>query len=43
MPEEKVMIGKLGDVENWDIHEDYFSISMIKENELQNNKKEDKV
>lgn len=43
MPEEKVMIGKLGDVKNWDIHEDYFSISMIKENELQNNKKEDKV
>jgi precorrin-2/cobalt-factor-2 C20-methyltransferase len=31
MPEEKVMIGKLGDVKNWDIHEDYFSISIIKE------------
>jgi precorrin-2/cobalt-factor-2 C20-methyltransferase len=31
MPEEKVMVGRLGDVENWDIHEDYFSISMIKE------------
>jgi len=40
MPEEKVMIGKLGDVKNWDIHEDYFSISIIKENEIQNNKKE---
>jgi precorrin-2/cobalt-factor-2 C20-methyltransferase len=31
MPEEKVMIGRLGDVKNWDIHDDYFSISMIKE------------
>jgi precorrin-2/cobalt-factor-2 C20-methyltransferase len=31
MPEEKVTIGRLGDVESWDIHEDYFSISMIKE------------
>jgi precorrin-2/cobalt-factor-2 C20-methyltransferase len=31
MPEEKVTIGRLGDVKNWDIHEDYFSISMIKE------------
>jgi precorrin-2/cobalt-factor-2 C20-methyltransferase len=31
MPEEKVTIGRLGDVENWDIIDDYFSISMIKE------------
>ena len=43
MPKEKVMVGKLGDVKNWDIHDDYFSISMIKENELQNKKKEDKA
>jgi len=32
MPEEEVTVGKLGDVKNWDIHEDYFSISIIKEN-----------
>jgi precorrin-2/cobalt-factor-2 C20-methyltransferase len=32
MSKEEVTIGKLGDVENWDIHEDYFSISLIKEN-----------
>jgi len=40
MPEEKVTIGRLGDVKNWDIHEDYFSISIIKETELQNNKED---
>jgi precorrin-2/cobalt-factor-2 C20-methyltransferase len=33
MPKEEVTIGRLSDVENWDIHEDYFSISVIKENE----------
>jgi len=32
MPEEKVIVGNMDDVKNWDIHEDYFSISMIKEN-----------
>jgi hypothetical protein len=32
MPKEEVTIGRLSDVENWDIHEDYFSISVIKEN-----------
>ena len=32
MPEESVTIGCLGDVSDWDIHEDYFSISIIKEN-----------
>ena len=31
MPEEKVIVGNMDDVKNWDIHEDYFSISMIKE------------
>jgi precorrin-2/cobalt-factor-2 C20-methyltransferase len=33
MPEETVIVGNMDDVENWDIHEDYFSISMIKENQ----------
>jgi precorrin-2/cobalt-factor-2 C20-methyltransferase len=32
MPEETVIVGNMDDVKNWDIHEDYFSISMIKEN-----------
>ncbi|PVX25443.1 MAG: precorrin-2 C(20)-methyltransferase [Candidatus Bathyarchaeum sp.] len=40
MPEENVMIGKLDDVKKWDIHDDYFSISIIKDNEVENNKKE---
>jgi precorrin-2/cobalt-factor-2 C20-methyltransferase len=31
MPEETVTIGQLADVKDWDIHDDYFSISMIKE------------
>lgn len=33
MPKEEVTVGRLMDVENWDIHEDYFSISLIKENQ----------
>lgn len=32
MPEETVIVGNIDDVKNWDIHEDYFSISMIKVN-----------
>ncbi|MDG6223488.1 MAG: precorrin-2 C(20)-methyltransferase [Candidatus Bathyarchaeota archaeon] len=32
MPDEKVIVGTLDDIKNWDIHEDYFSISMIKGN-----------
>jgi precorrin-2/cobalt-factor-2 C20-methyltransferase len=30
MPEEEVLVGKLGDVQNWDICEDYFSVAIIK-------------
>jgi precorrin-2/cobalt-factor-2 C20-methyltransferase len=30
MPEEEVLIGKLGDVQNWKICEDYFSVAIIK-------------
>jgi precorrin-2/cobalt-factor-2 C20-methyltransferase len=33
MPEEKVIVGKLRDVPNWDIHDDYFSMIIIKSNE----------
>ena len=33
MPEENVIIGNMDDVKNWDIHDDYFSISIIKENQ----------
>ena len=30
MPEEKVTVGKLGDVQSWNIYNDYFSITIIK-------------
>ncbi len=30
LPEEKVLVGKLSDVDNWDIHEDYFSVAILK-------------
>lgn len=40
MPKEKVMIGKLGDVQSWEIHEDYFSMTIMKKNELQSNSKQ---
>lgn len=36
MPEEKVMIGKLGEVKNWNIDEEYFSMTIIKKSKLQN-------
>ncbi len=39
MPEEKVMIGKLVDVQSWNIYEDYFSMVIIKRSELQSNRK----
>jgi len=32
MPEEEVTVGKLGDVKNWNIQEDYFSMAIIKKN-----------
>lgn len=40
MPEEKVMIGKLVDVQSWDIYEDYFSMAIIKRREFQSNSKQ---
>ena len=33
LPEEKTVSGTLADVQNWDIAEDYFSISLIKQEE----------
>lgn len=34
MPEEEVLIGKLSDVQNWKICEDYFSVAIIKKREF---------
>ena len=34
MPEEEVLIGKLSDVKNWSICEDYFSVAIIKKREF---------
>lgn len=34
MPEEKVIVGKLGDVQSWDIPDDYFSMAIVKRSEL---------
>ncbi|MCW4034172.1 MAG: precorrin-2 C(20)-methyltransferase, partial [Candidatus Bathyarchaeota archaeon] len=36
LPQQDVMVGKLGDVQGWDIHDDYFSISMIKQENKEN-------
>lgn len=33
MPEEKVIVGKLGDVSIWDVNKDYFSMTIIKSSE----------
>ena len=41
MPEEKVIVGKLGDVQSWDIPEDYFSMAIVKRSELPINRKGD--
>lgn len=43
MPEEKVTVGKLGDVQSWNIHNDYFSITIIKKTKLQSNLKQSDV
>lgn len=32
--EEKVLVGKLEDVKNWDIQEDYFSVAIVKRSEV---------
>jgi precorrin-2/cobalt-factor-2 C20-methyltransferase len=34
MPEEEVLVGKLSDVQNWNICEDYFSVAIIKKREF---------
>ena len=34
LPEEKVMVGKLGDVEKWDVNEDYFSVAIVKKSQV---------
>lgn len=34
LPEEKVIVGKLGEVKNWDIHEDYFSVAIVKKSQV---------
>jgi precorrin-2/cobalt-factor-2 C20-methyltransferase len=30
LPEETVIVGKLGDVDDWDVSEDYFSVAIVK-------------
>jgi precorrin-2/cobalt-factor-2 C20-methyltransferase len=39
MPEEQIIVGKLGDVQDWDIPEDYFSMAIVKRSALLINKK----
>jgi precorrin-2 methylase len=39
MPEEQIIVGKLGDVQNWDIPWDYFSMAIVKRSELPINRK----
>lgn len=34
LPEEKVIVGKLGDVEDWDVSEDYFSVAIVKKSQV---------
>jgi precorrin-2/cobalt-factor-2 C20-methyltransferase len=34
LPEEKVLVGKLGDVEKWDVSEDYFSVAIVKKSQV---------
>ncbi len=34
LPEEKVMVGKLGDVDKWDVSEDYFSVAIVKKSQV---------
>ena len=34
LPEEKVMVGKLGDVDKWDVNEDYFSVAIVKKSQV---------
>ncbi len=34
LPEEKVLVGTLSDVEKWDISEDYFSVAIVKKSQV---------
>ena len=34
LPEEKVIVGKLGEVKNWDVSEDYFSVAIVKKSQV---------
>lgn len=43
LPEEQVLIGKLGDVREWEIKEDYFSVAIVKRSKFVDSKKEVKV
>jgi precorrin-2/cobalt-factor-2 C20-methyltransferase len=39
MPNEQIIVGKLGDVQNWNIPDDYFSMAIVKRSELPINMK----
>jgi len=39
MPEEEVTVGKLSDVQNWNINQDYFTMAIVKKNLLISNNK----
>jgi precorrin-2/cobalt-factor-2 C20-methyltransferase len=41
MAEERIIVGKLGDVRSWDIPEDYFSMAIVKRSELPINRRGD--
>jgi precorrin-2/cobalt-factor-2 C20-methyltransferase len=34
LPEEKVLVGHLGDVAKWDVSEDYFSVAIVKKSQV---------
>lgn len=34
LPEENVLVGKIGDVDNWDITQDYFSVAIVKKSQV---------
>lgn len=42
MPEEKVIVGKLCEVQSWEIPDDYFSMAIVKRSEFPINRKQEK-
>jgi precorrin-2/cobalt-factor-2 C20-methyltransferase len=38
--DERVLVGKLGEVNGWDIHEDYFSVAIVKKSQVPNHWKQ---